>query len=97
MQLTNDRTYVRVGATEMRAGRNPETHAFISTVWTGINLGNGEIFKSIVEQDGEVVESARYRSEAAAKDGHNALVGEHIMMADLPGPRLVREIPAEET
>lgn len=97
IELFADRVYVRIGATELRAGTDPEVRVVVSTVWTGIDTGNMDIFETRVEQDGRHVETARYSTEGAAKDGHNELVGKHIFAADLPGPRLVREIPAEET
>ncbi|MFE0472570.1 hypothetical protein ACFW2V_13245 [Streptomyces sp. NPDC058947] len=95
-ELQDNREYVRIGATEMRAGRNPETLIRVSTVWTGVNTGSHEIFETLVMRDNNQIDSARYQQESAARQGHNEMVGKHLFASDLRGPKLVREIPEDE-
>ncbi|MFH9606892.1 hypothetical protein [Streptomyces sp. NPDC017448] len=94
--LSHDRKYVRVGATELKSEGEPSKHFHVSTVWTGMDTGSREIFESLVSEEGAEDRLVKYRTYPAALAGHNSLVGE--CMGKLgPGPKLVREIPAEET
>ncbi|MFE9834002.1 hypothetical protein ACFYP4_02465 [Streptomyces sp. NPDC005551] len=95
-RLSDDRVYLRVGATELRSDGPPQTVIRVSTVWTGVDTGGWEIFESLVDKDGRKAMVVKYHTRDAAKEGHNALVGK--FMSELPpGAREAREIPAEET
>ncbi|MFJ1700431.1 hypothetical protein ACIOHC_36170 [Streptomyces sp. NPDC088252] len=96
-RLSDDRVYVRVGATELKSAGPPEKHFVVSTVWTGADTGGREVFETLVAKNGENdSEVTKYHTWDEAVEGHNARVGQ--CMVELGnGPKMVREIPAEET
>lgn len=97
-ELQDDPAYVRIGATELRAGTDPEIRMRVSTVWSGLNTGSKEIFESVVFRNEKEIDRDRYRTEIEAVEGHNELVGQYFITyaASLPGPQRVRELEVGE-
>lgn len=80
-QKYRDEAYSRIAETSLAEGR------WVSTVWLGVNQGFGAvplIFETMVFARegaalGEVLDSARYATEADAREGHAEMVARWML------------------